>query len=158
MAFVSTLRPRDAEQLNEFGQADAFLATLTPGRATATAVREITREGVSAASIENSSPIVGVGISGDGSSVAFTTARTRFRLSTPVFLGETPTAGVDLETYVADLRADTLELVTQGVGEVKAVGNVGGSDDIPKLSRWRDEGRVHVQRPEPRGRRRQRHV
>ncbi len=140
VAFVSTLRPVGAEQLAEFGQADAFLATVDPGRATATVVRELTREGESSSSIENSSPVVGIGISGDGAAVGFTTARTRFRLSTPVFLGATPTAGVDLETYVADLRADALELVSRGVGDTKALGNSGGSDDIPKLSG--DGGRI----------------
>lgn len=133
VAFVTTLRPRDVEQLSEFGQADAFLATLTPGRATATSVRELTREGESASSIENSSPVVGISVSADAGAVAFTTARTRFRLSTPVFVGSPATAGVDLETYVADLRSETLELVTRGVGGAKAIGNAGGSDDVPKL-------------------------
>lgn len=133
VAFVTTLRPRDVEQLSEFGQADAFLATLTPGRATASSVRELTREGESASSIENSSPIIGIGVSADAGAVALTTARTRFRLSTPVFVGSPATAGVDLETYVVDLRSETLELVTRGVGGAKALGNAGGSDDVPKL-------------------------
>jgi hypothetical protein len=47
---------------------------------------------------------------------------------------------VDLETYVADLRVDALELVTRGVGDAKALGNGGGSDDVPNLSA--DGGRV----------------
>jgi hypothetical protein len=134
VAFITTLRPRDALQVNEFGQADAFVASLEPGRATATAVREITREGERFDSIPDSSPVVGIGLSGDGDTVAFTTARTRFRLSTPILQGAPPVAGVDLETYVVNLPAEELDLVTRAADGGKAVGNDGSADVIPKVS------------------------
>ena len=108
---------------------------MTPGRAVAAAVREITREGESPSNLEQSSPVVAVGLSADGGTLAFTTARTRLRLSSPVLVGDPPAPGLTLETYAVDVAADSVELVTRAAGGGKATGNDAGTgDDVPKLS------------------------
>lgn len=66
--------------------------------------------------LETTAPIIDLGISPDGTEVAFTTKRTQFPLNVPSYISApTATAGM-LELFDADLATDTVTRVSEGLG------------------------------------------
>jgi WD40-like Beta Propeller Repeat len=69
-------------------------------------------------------PIGDLAISPDGTRVAFTTIRTLFPLAPPELITPQVSSASFAQLYEADMRADTLSLVSQGYDQSPAQGNV----------------------------------
>jgi hypothetical protein len=97
------------------GHADVYLADM---RAATTRVQALTPLTEMASgdltSLATTAPIVDLGISPDGTQVAFTTKRTQFPLATPAYISPPSAAAGMVELFDADLANDTLTRVTEG--------------------------------------------
>ncbi|HET7446011.1 MAG TPA: hypothetical protein VFJ57_15285 [Solirubrobacterales bacterium] len=106
---------------------NVFVVDMSAGLSRAEAVRRLTREivvnPVEPAQKVNEEPYVplngnvrDLGISADGTRIAFASARQRFPLSPPNLVGSPPSGVGLLELYVIDLSTETLQRVTHGLG------------------------------------------
>jgi hypothetical protein len=97
----------------DFNIADAFLVDMHPGLTRAEATRALTDAVIPGHTA--SEGIAAAAISADGNTIALSTQRTRFDLTSPSYVGPprpAPAAGNEL--YILDRARDTLNLVTGG--------------------------------------------
>lgn len=106
------------------GFANVFLVDMHDGLTRAQAIRQLTREiptleacqATELQSIPTAGPVTDVAISADGRHVAFTTGRQQFPLAPPSLATPAP-PGIGLnELYAVDLKGETIERVTAGLG------------------------------------------
>ena len=97
------------------GHADLYLADM---HAPATRVQALTPLTEMASgeltSLATTAPIIDLGVSPDGTQVAFTTKRTQFPLGTPAYISPPSAAAGMAELFDVDLSNDTLTRVTEG--------------------------------------------
>jgi hypothetical protein len=95
---------------------EAYSVNMHPGLTRDQATRALTQAvQFSGGSPPGEANIAADAISADGSTVVLSTARTRFDLMSPTFVGPSrPTAALGNELYVVNLPQDTLDLVTEG--------------------------------------------
>jgi Tol biopolymer transport system component len=109
--------------------ANLFLVDMAEGLSRVEAVRRLTREVIpdpgNAASdvnlkefIPQNGHIWGLAMSGDGTRIAFATARQRFPLSPPSLIGSPPSSLGLVELYLIDLEGETIQRLTHGTGGV----------------------------------------
>jgi WD40-like Beta Propeller Repeat len=97
------------------GSDDLYIADMQDGLTRVQAARRLTELASGIASdAERAAPIVDLGISPDGSQIAFTTERTVFPLGAPAFVSPPAAAATAVELYEIDLGDETLTRVTQG--------------------------------------------
>jgi WD40-like Beta Propeller Repeat len=109
---------------NDFGSgeanrpADAYVANMAQGLTRSQALEPLTElAGAENTVLATDAPILDIGISPDGSQVAFTTQRTQFPLGSPGYVSA-PAAQPGLaELYDVDLAQDTLTRVSRGYVE-----------------------------------------
>lgn len=120
-----------------FSTTNVFVADMHEGLSRVQALRQLTREvpvpltydpGEKSQYTPTSGEIYGIGISPDGSHIAFTTQREQFPLAPP-FFAETPLAVLgQAELYQIDLDTEALVRVTHGPGDGPSL--VGGSGTV----------------------------
>ncbi len=108
-------------QGTDFGQSvenlpsDLFVADMAAGLTRVQALRRLTElAGANLTDPSTTAPIVDLGLSPDGSQVAFATQRTSFPLGSPAFVSARAAVPGMVELFDADLANDTLTRVTQG--------------------------------------------
>jgi Tol biopolymer transport system component len=103
-----------------------FLVNMSPGLSRAEAVRAITAWGATdfGSDLAATAPIGDLAISPDGTRVAFTTIRTLFPLAPPELVTPQVTTTSFPQLYEADMRSDTLSLVSEGYDGSAAAGSV----------------------------------
>jgi hypothetical protein len=117
VAFLATARDiAGGEEFNS-GQSsnDLYAVDMRDGLSRVAATRRLTE--LAGGSLTNealTAPIVDLGVSPDGSEVAFATKRTVFPLGSPSYVSVPAAAVAAVELYDADLEDDTLTRVTQG--------------------------------------------
>jgi WD40-like Beta Propeller Repeat len=105
----------DFELSGESGPSDLYVADMHEGLSRVAAVRALTElASGQLSSIEADAPILDLGISPDGSQVAFTTKRTEFPLGSPAYVSEPAAIAGMSELFDVDLQNDTLTRVTGG--------------------------------------------
>jgi hypothetical protein len=93
---------------------DLYVVDMADGLTRAEALRRLTVvAGGSASEPQRVGPIADLGISPDGSEVAFSTERTIFPLGSPTFVSAPATVARAQELFDVDLASDTLTRVTQ---------------------------------------------
>jgi hypothetical protein len=103
-----------------FGQggdthADLYLADMHPGLTRLQALRPLTElASGDATDLATTAPILDLGVSPNGSEIAFSTKRTQFPLGSPAYVSAPSAAPGMVELFDADLANDTLTRVTQG--------------------------------------------
>jgi hypothetical protein len=105
----------DFGQGGEDSHSDLYLADMHEGLTRNQALRQLT-ELASGDSTDRATtaPIIDLGISPDGSQVAFTTKRTEFPLGSPAYVSAPAATPGMLELFDVDLDDDTLTRVTHG--------------------------------------------
>jgi Tol biopolymer transport system component len=99
----------------EAQQSDLYLANMHEPLTRVQALRPLTElAGSDQADIAENGAIEDLGISPDGSEIAFTTKRTVFPLGSPAYISEPQAAAGMLELFVVDLSNDTLTRVSEG--------------------------------------------
>jgi hypothetical protein len=117
VAFLATARDiAGGEEFNS-GQSsnDLYVVDMRDGLSRVAATRRLTE--LAGGSLTNealTAPILDLGVSPDGSEVAFATKRTVFPLGSPSYVSAPAAAVAAVELYDADLQDDTLTRVTQG--------------------------------------------
>lgn len=108
-------------QGTDFGQSvenlpsDLFVADMAAGLTRVQALRRLTElAGANLTDPSTTAPIVDLGLSPDGSQVAFATQRTSFPLGSPAFISARAAVPGMVELFDADLANETLTRVTQG--------------------------------------------
>jgi hypothetical protein len=97
----------------DFNLSDAFVVDMHPGLTRAEATRALTDAVIPGHTA--SEGIAAAAISADGNTIALSTQRTRFDLTSPSYVGPPrPVAAAGNELYVLDRSRDTLNLVTGG--------------------------------------------
>jgi hypothetical protein len=119
VAFVSNARPIASG--TTFGALedsdDLYLESMESGLTRVLALSRLTEvTGASSSETARAAPIEDVGISPDGTQVAFSTKRTNFSLSSPAYISAPAGAAGMSELYDVDLADDTLTRVTHGFG------------------------------------------
>jgi hypothetical protein len=131
VAFLSSAREIAAgEAFTPQPSSDVYVADMSAGSTRVQALRRLTElAGGSLGEVALTGPVVDLGISPDGSQVAFSTRRTVFPLGSPAYVSAPASEAGSVEVYSADLSNDTLTRVTQGfAGEQSAPsGSVSGS-------------------------------
>jgi hypothetical protein len=116
VAFLSTAREiASGEAFTSEPSSDVYLVDMRSGLTRVQALRRLTElAGGSLNEPGRTGPVVDLGISPDGTQVAFATQRTVFPLGSPAFVSS-PAAEVGaVELYDVDLANDTLTRVTHG--------------------------------------------
>jgi WD40-like Beta Propeller Repeat len=105
---------------------NVFLVNMTPGLSRAEAIRPITAWGATdfGSDLAATAPIGDLTISSDGTRLAFTTIRTLFPLAPPELVTPQVTTTSFPQLYEADMRSDTLALVSEGYDGEPAAGSV----------------------------------
>jgi Tol biopolymer transport system component len=94
---------------------DIYVANMHPGLTRVQALRPLSElAGGQSSDVATNSPIVDLGISADGTQVAFTTKRTVFPLGTPGYVSPPAAVPGMVELFSADLADETLTRVTHG--------------------------------------------
>jgi Tol biopolymer transport system component len=97
------------------GPTDLYLADMSSGLTRVQALRELTAfAGTNREQLSEDAPIVDLGISPDGSQVAFSTQRTTFPLGSPAFVSAPRAVAAMAELFDVDLANDTLTRVSAG--------------------------------------------
>jgi hypothetical protein len=115
VAFISQAPP--AGDGNGFGElyGEAYVADMSGGLSRVQALRPLTELASGDASdLATTAPIIDLGISPDGSQVAFTTRRTQFPLGSLAYVSQPAAAAGMAELFDVDLDDDTLTRVTHG--------------------------------------------
>jgi hypothetical protein len=98
-------------------QSDLYEVNMHEGLTRVAALRALTElAGGDEQDLGENGPIEDLGISADGSHVAFTTKRTVFPLGTPAYISAPAAVAGMLELFVIDAADDTLMRVSQGFG------------------------------------------
>jgi hypothetical protein len=105
---------------------DAYVANMHEGLTRKEAVRPLTELASGQDKVAAIGPIVDLGVSPDGSQVAFTTQRTEFPLGSPDYVSQPASVPGLAELFDVDLADDTLTRVT--------VGYEGGPSEHPHLA------------------------
>jgi hypothetical protein len=117
VAFLSNAREvASGEELKAVeSSSDIYIVDMRSGLTRVAAMRRLTElAGGSLSNVARTAPIVDLGISPDGSEVAFSTLRTVFPLGSPAYVS-VPAAVVGAsELFDIDLASDTLTRVTEG--------------------------------------------
>ncbi len=117
VAFIASAREvASGEELKagEFSD-DLYVVDMRDGLTRVQSARRLTElAGGSTSNPARTAPIVDLGVSPDGSEVAFTTARTVFPLGSPSYVSGAGAAVGVVELYDIDFANDTLTRVTQG--------------------------------------------
>jgi hypothetical protein len=116
VAFLSSAREiASGEAFTAEPSSDVYIVNMRSGLTRVQALRRLTElAGGSVNEPSRTAPIVDLGVSPDGSQIAFSTQRTVFPLGSPAFVSS-PAAEVGaVELYDVDLANDTLTRVTQG--------------------------------------------
>jgi hypothetical protein len=131
VAFLSSAREIAAgEAFTSQPSSDLYVADMRVGSTRVQALRRLTElAGGSLGEVALTGPVVDLGISQDGSQVAFSTRRTVFPLGFPAYVSAPASEAGIVEVYSADLSNNTLTRVTQGfAGEQSGPsGSVSGS-------------------------------
>jgi len=94
---------------------DAYVADMHEGLTRAEALRPLTElAGGQSQDLATNAPIIDLGISPDGTQVAFTTKRTVFQLGVPAYVSAPAAVPGMVELFDADLANQTLTRVTHG--------------------------------------------
>jgi hypothetical protein len=94
---------------------DAYVADMHGGLTRTQALRTLTElAGANESDIATNASVIDLGISPDGTHVAFTTKRTTFPLGSPAYVSAPASLPGMVELFDADLADDTLTRVTQG--------------------------------------------
>ncbi len=94
---------------------DVYVADMHPGLTRVQALRPLSElAGGQSSDVATNAPIVDLGISADGTQVAFTTKRTVFALGTPGYVSPPAAVPGMVELFSADLADETLTRVTHG--------------------------------------------
>ncbi len=108
---------------------DVYVSEIGGSSTRVQALRRLTEAGTNGADTELAAKIVDLGISPDGSQVAFTTRRTQFPLGSPSYVSPTaPQPGFE-ELYDADLADETITRVTHGYAGTAVPSEQAGSDE-----------------------------
>jgi Tol biopolymer transport system component len=125
VAFLSNAREiASGEELKAAqSSSDLYVVDMQSGLTRVAALRRLTElAGGSAVNVARTAPIVDLGISPDGSEIAFSTERTIFPLGSPAFVSAPAAVVGAVELFDIDLSSDTLTRVTQGYeGEASEV-------------------------------------
>jgi hypothetical protein len=117
VAFLSNAREvASGEELKAVeSSSDIYIADMRAGLTRVAAMRRLTElAGGSLSNVARTAPIVDLGVSPDGSQVAFSTLRTVFPLGSPAYVS-VPAAVVGAsELFDIDLSSDTLTRITEG--------------------------------------------
>lgn len=116
VAFLSSAREIAAgEAFTSQPSSDLYVANMKEGLTRVQSLRRLTElAGGSVGELARTGPIVDVGLSPDGTEVAFSTRRTVFPLGSPAFVSP-PAAELGMANlFDADLANDTVTRVTQG--------------------------------------------
>jgi hypothetical protein len=114
----SQLRPGDTKP----DALDVFLTTMAPGVTRKAGTRELTLA-VNGAQGDGNASITSLGLSADGSHIAFVSQRNAFVLSEPATTGSFSTTGEQSELDVIDLTTNTLERAVLGLEGVEPNGS-----------------------------------
>jgi hypothetical protein len=94
---------------------DLYVVDMQEGLSRVQALRALTEfAGANPKDLSENAPIVDLGVSPDGTEVAFTTARTEFPLGSPAYVSAPAAVPGLLELFDVDLADDTLTRVTHG--------------------------------------------
>jgi Tol biopolymer transport system component len=118
VAFLANAR--EIASGEEFGSAanatdDLYVVNMSDGLSRVRALRRLTE--IASSNLSDSgrvAPIVDLGVSPDGSEVAFSTLRTTFPLGSPAYVSTRAANAVAQELFDVDLDNETLTRVTQG--------------------------------------------
>ncbi len=116
VAFLATAREiASGEELKSSEHSDdLYVANMADGLTRVQALRRLTELASGSAGEEaRNAPIVDLGISPDGSEIAFTTERTVFPLGSPAYVSAPAAAVGAMELFDVDLADETLTRVTQ---------------------------------------------
>ncbi len=132
VAFLTNSRPRP--NVGTGLGLDLYVTDMTPGLTRKAATVELTREGTS---VGDGPPIDKIAISGDGSYVALTTARTQFTLPALRQIGTARTTP-EQDLYVVDLAGRTIERAARSHsgGDIDSaiVGDISMSGDGSRIA------------------------
>ncbi len=133
VAFLSSAREIAAgEAFTSQPSNDLYVADMRAGFTRVQALRRLTElagASLGQASRSRTAPVVDLGISPDGSQIAFSTLRTVFPLGSPAYVSAPAAEAGIAEIYSVDLGNDTLTRVTQGFDgeQSEPAGGVSGS-------------------------------
>ena len=117
VAFLSNAREvASGEELKAVeSSSDIYIVDMRSGLTRVAAMRRLTElAGGSLSNVARTAPIVDLGISPDGSEVAFSTLRTVFPLGSPAYVSVPAAVVGPAELFDIDLASDTLTRVTEG--------------------------------------------
>ncbi len=116
VAFIATARYiAGGEEFSSGGFSDdLYVVNMASGLTRVQALRRLTELASGNTEAAYTAPIVDLGVSPDGSQVAFTTARTVFPLGSPSLVSPPSASAGVVELFDVDLANDTLTRVTQG--------------------------------------------
>ncbi|MHB8234758.1 MAG: hypothetical protein ACYDHT_08915 [Solirubrobacteraceae bacterium] len=116
VAFIATAREVASGEELKVGETsdDLYIVDMRDGLTRVQSVRRLTElAGGGTSDLARNAPIVDLGVSPDGSEIAFTTKRTVFPLGSPSYVSGAGGVGI-VELYDVDLANDTLTRVTRG--------------------------------------------
>jgi hypothetical protein len=139
VAFLSNAREiASGEELKATeSSSDVYIVDMHSGLTRVAAMRRLTElAGGSLSNVALTAPIVDLGISPDGSEVAFSTRRTVFPLGSPAYVSVPAAVVGAAELFDVDLQSDTLTRVTEGyAGQAsEAPSGVAGTTMSPSFS------------------------